>query len=270
VELIRAALEADLHVTDSRDPAALATWFGERARSYRTVIVAGGDGSLGVAYNVLAGRDVVIGYIPAGFGNATAHLLRLPRAPEALADVIREASTRSIDLVRVEGEGLTHLGLFAGTGWDAFVARRYADGGAHGLAGWGWAVAASLPDLWRRPTVKVTADQRLVYEGQMETLVAGTTPFFGRGLLSNPGARPDRGRLTARLYPGPAPAFAMELVRWVARTTARAAPMEASELEVHRPDGGPLLLQADGDVIGERSAWRFSIAPRATRLIGNW
>jgi diacylglycerol kinase family enzyme len=37
---------------------------------------------------VVAGRDVVLGYIPAGFGNATAHLLRLPRDPELLAAVV--------------------------------------------------------------------------------------------------------------------------------------------------------------------------------------
>ncbi len=43
---------------------------------YRTAVIAGGDGSLGIAFNVAEGRDVALGYIPAGFGNATAHLLR--------------------------------------------------------------------------------------------------------------------------------------------------------------------------------------------------
>ena len=49
---------------------------------YRTAVIAGGDGSLGIAFNVAEGRDLALGYIPAGFGNATAHLLRLPRRPE--------------------------------------------------------------------------------------------------------------------------------------------------------------------------------------------
>ncbi len=58
----------------------------ERLGEYATVVVVGGDGSLGVAYNAVADRtDVTLGYIPAGFGNATAHLLKLPRHPAALA-----------------------------------------------------------------------------------------------------------------------------------------------------------------------------------------
>ena len=44
----------------------------------------------------------------------------------------------------------------------------------------------------------------------MELLVVGTTPFYGRGLKVNPGARTDRGRLALRVYPGPAPALAVE------------------------------------------------------------
>jgi diacylglycerol kinase (ATP) len=270
VELVRAATDADLHVTDTRDPDALRAWLDERVSGYRTAVIAGGDGSLGIAYNVLHGRDVVIGYIPAGFGNATAHLLHLPSQPERLADLIRAADSRPLDLVRVEAEGIDRLALFASIGWDAVVARRYADAGAHGLSGWAAAVAGSVPDLWHRATVSVTADARVAFSGPMELLLAGTTPYYGRGLLANPGARPDVGRLTARVYPGPALAFVLEAVRWVARRVPRAEPIEAAHLEVQATDGGLLLLQADGDVLGQRSAWKFTIVPRAARLIGRW
>jgi diacylglycerol kinase (ATP) len=271
VDLVRAATDADLHVTNTRDPDALRAWLDERVSGYRTVVIAGGDGSLGIAYNVLHGRAVVIGYIPAGFGNATAHLLNLPTQPERLADLIRAADSRPLDLVRVQADGIDRLALFASIGWDAVVARRYADAGARGLLGWAAAVAGSVPDLWRRATVSVTADGRVAFAGPMELLVAGTTPYYGRGLLANPGARPDKGRLTARVYPGPAPSFFLEAVRWVAERAPRAEPIEAAHMEVQAAaHDGLLLLQADGDVLGERSAWRFTIVPRAARLIGRW
>lgn len=269
VAATRRLLDADLHVTRTRDPDELAAWLratlGEE-RPYRTIVVAGGDGTLSVAYNVLAGRPVEIGYLPAGFGNATRHLLRLPREPEALADVVASGEARTVDLVEVDG----HLALFAGAGWDARVADRYARAGARRLPGWAAAVTRSLPDLWRRPSVEVRLDGRAIHVGPMELLVVGTTPFFGRGLQVNPGARPDIGQLTVRVYPGPAAGLGLEALRWVARRRPRAAGHAGSVVELGLLDGADVPVQADGDVIGVRDAWRFEVRPAAVRLIGRW
>ncbi len=266
MELCREALDADLHVVATRDAAVLEAWMRARLADYATIVVVGGDGSLGVAFNAVAGRDVTLGYVPAGFGNATAHLLRLPRQPEQLAALMASGESRPIDLMAV-GE---RLALFAGAGWDARVARRYADEGAHLLFGWARAVAESVPDLLHRPSVRVTADGELVHEGPMELLVVGTTPFYGRGLKVNPGARPDIGRLTVRVYPGPAPRLAFEAVRWVAGRRPRAVGHRALSVSVQTLDGRPLAVQADGDALGESSSWRFDVRPRAVRLIGRW
>jgi diacylglycerol kinase (ATP) len=230
-------------------------------------VIAGGDGSLGVAYNVAAGREgLVLGYIPAGFGNASAHLLRLPGAPEALVSVLRRGDARPIDLVAVDGR----LALFVGAGWDAVVARRYADAGARRLRGWASAVIQSVPDLWRRASVEVRADGWVVHRGQMELLVAGTTPFYGRGLKVNPGARPDAGRLSLRVYPGPAPRLALEVARWGLRRLPRADRIDATRVELRSLDGTPIPMQADGDVIGERDGWILQLRPAVVRLIGRW
>jgi len=266
VELARVALDADLHVTDTRSPDELRGWLEERVAPYRTVIIAGGDGSLGIAFNVLYGRDASIGYIPAGFGNATAHLLQLPRQPEALADVLANGTARSVDLVRVDGR----LALFAGAGWDAVVAGRYASAGAKRLRGWASAVAGSIGELMRRRAVRVEADGALVHEGPMELLVASTTPFYGRGLRVNPGARPDRGRITMRVYTGPIHRLAAEAVRWAAAATPNAAPVHATSAVITALDARGIPVQADGDLIGERAEWRLEVAPAAARLIGRW
>jgi diacylglycerol kinase (ATP) len=266
IALVRQALQADVHVTATRDPAALQAWMAERLDGYRTLVIAGGDGSLGVAYNVVAGRDVELGYIPAGFGNATAHLLRLPRDPDQLAAVIAAGVARPVDLVAVDGR----LALFAGAGWDALVAGRYAAAGARRLPGWAMAVARSLPDLVRRPQVVVEADGRVVHDGPMELLVVGTTPWFGRGLLVNPGARVDAGQLTLRVYAGPLPSFGLEAVRWIARRKPAATGIRARNVALRTADGEPLPVQTDGDLMGRRSSWTFEIRPAAVRLIGKW
>ena len=254
-------------MTATRDAAELASWLEERIGGYDTAIIAGGDGSLGVAYNVAATRpNLTLGYIPAGFGNATAHLLKLPRDPQALVEVLRRGSARPIDLVAVDGR----LALFAGAGWDALVAGRYADAGAHRLPGWAAAVARSVPDLWRRAQVEVRADGWTVHRGPLELLVVGTTPFYGRGLKVNPGARPDAGRLSLRVYPGPASRLALEAGRWAIGVPPHAKRIDAQEVTLHAPNGDELPVQTDGDVAGSASSWRFEIRPQAVRLIGAW
>ncbi len=262
-------LDADLHVTSTRDAATLTAWLGETipaAARYDTIVVAGGDGTLSVAYNALAGRDVTIGYLPAGFGNATRHLLRLPKDPDEQANVVATGEARPVDMLSVNG----HLALFAGAGWDARVADRYTRAGARRLPGWAAAVTRSIPDLWRRPSVRVEVDGSTIHHGPMELLVVGTTPYFGRGLQVNPGARTDAGELLARVYPGPATALAMEALRWATRRMPRAVGHPAQVIELHVDDEEEIPVQADGDVIGTAAWWRFEVRRRAVRLIGRW
>jgi diacylglycerol kinase (ATP) len=267
VELARRALDADLHVTATRDVDELTAWLSERIDGYDTAVIAGGDGSLGVAYNVASGRDgLTLGYLPAGFGNATRHLLRLPPKPEELVEILLRGDARPLDLVAVDGR----LALFAGAGWDALVAARYADAGARRLPGWAAAVARSVPDLWRRPQVEVRADDWVVHRGPMELLVIGTTPFYGRGLQVNPGARPDAGVMALRVYPGPAPRLAVEAARWAFKLTPDAERVDARRVELRSTDGSEIPVQADGDVIGARDSWSFEVRPAAVRLIGRW
>jgi diacylglycerol kinase (ATP) len=267
VDLARHALDADLHIIATRDIGELTAWLEERVDGYTTAVIAGGDGSLGVAVNVVAARDgITLGYLPAGFGNATRHLLRLPSTPEGQAEVLRRGDARPVDLVAVDG----WLALFAGAGWDAVVAERYEASRAHRLPGWTAAVARSIPDLWRRPRVEVRADGWVVHRGPIELVAIGTTPFFGRGLAVNPGARSDAGVMSMRIYPGPAPRLALEAARWLLRARPQAERIDARRVELRALDDVPIPVQADGDVIDARSAWTFEIRPRAVRLIGRW
>jgi diacylglycerol kinase family enzyme len=260
-------LDADLHVTATRDAAELGAWLAERIGAYDTAVLAGGDGTLAVGFNVAAGRDgLILGWIPGGFGNATAHLLHMPREPEEVATILARGDTRELDLVAVDGR----LALFAGAGWDAIVAGRYARAGARRLPGWAAAVARSVPDLWRRPRVEVVADGWTIHRGPMAMIAVGTTPYYGRGLKVNPGARPDAGRLSLRVYPGPAPRIALEAGRWALGALPHAERVDAGRVELRTLDDSQLAVQADGDVIGSGTAWTFEIRPRAVRIIGAW
>ncbi len=266
VDLARRSLDADLHVIATRDGGELRAFLAERVDAYGTAVIAGGDGSLGIAFNVAEGRDLSLGYIPAGFGNATAHLLQLPRRPEQLAAVLAAGETRHLDLIRVAGR----LALFAGVGWDAIVAGRYAAAGARRLRGWATAIIRSSGELLHRREVRVEVDGEVVHSGPIELLVVGTTPYYGRGMTVNPGARPDAGQLMLRVYPGPAPRLAVEAARWFLHVAPGPPGIAGTSVTVAALDDRPLPLQADGDLVGGSLSWAVSVVPRAVRIIGAW
>jgi diacylglycerol kinase family enzyme len=116
----------------------------------------------------------------------------------------------------------------------------------------------------------VRADDWVVHRGPMELLVVGTTPFYGRGLRVNPGARPDAGALSLRVYPGPAPRLGIEAGRWVLGMAPHARRIAAQRVELRSTDGSDIPVQADGDLLEARPEWSFAIRPRAVRLIGRW
>lgn len=265
VALARVALDADLHAAPG--PIEMRAWLHERIGDYATVVVVGGDGTLGMGYNIAADHPgVTLGYLPAGFGNAAAHLLGLPKDPEAIVEVLAAGDARPIDLVSVGDR----LALFAGAGWDAEVATRYDASTARGVLGWSGAVMRSVPALFGRGRVEVVADGWTVHRGALTLAVVSTTPYYGHGLTVNPGARPDAGCISLRVYPGPPPRIALEAGRWATGIKPHAERIDAQWVELRSLDGREIVVQTDGDPLGAARTWRFERRPEAVRLIGRW
>lgn len=265
VDLARTALDAELHAAPGPDQ--LRQSLRERMGDYATVVVVGGDGTMAMGCNIAAEHpDVALGYLPAGFGNAAAHLLGLPREPEAIVDILAAGDARPVDLVAVGGR----LALFAGAGWDAEVTSRYDASRVGGVVGWGGAVVRSVPALFGRGRVEVVADGWTVHRGALTLAVISTTPYYGHGLTINPGARPDAGRLSLRVYPGPPWRIGLEAGRWVMGIAPHAERIDAQWVELRSLDGREIAVQVDGDPFGSERSWRFERRPAAVRLIGRW
>ncbi len=71
------------------------------------VLAMGGDGTVHLAVQELAGTQLPLGVIPAGTGNDIGRILGMPSEPLAAADAVLDAlatgSTRRVDLGRVDG-----------------------------------------------------------------------------------------------------------------------------------------------------------------------
>ena len=165
----------------------------------RTLVVAGGDGSLHVVVSRLHRRrllaDTRLGLVPLGTGNDLARVLGLPLDPADAARLILEAASRPLDLL-VDDEGgiavnAVHVGVGADAAERAGRLKPRLGPAAYPLG----AVAAGLRTTgWR---LRVEVDGRVVADNHRRTLMVGigNGRGIGGGTLLLPHAEPDDGLL---------------------------------------------------------------------------
>lgn len=222
------------------------------------VVVAGGDGTVHLAVQELAGTGIPLGIIPTGTGNDFAATLGVRELDiAAAAETIAAGRTRLIDLARVTREdgSSTYFGSVLASGFDSKVndranAMRWPRGGSRyniailveflTLAGIPYEVDLELADGTR---------ERLIGDLVMATVGNGRT--YGGGIPICPDADPADGlldvalvrpagrlrllRLLPRVYKGTHPGVAEVSMR-LARSVRLAAP--------------GVTAYADGDPIG--------------------
>jgi len=88
----------------------------------KTVVIAGGDGSINEAARSLVYTDTALGIIPCGSGNGLANHLKIPFNIEKALQVIKENYTKKADTIKIDDRYAFSL---AGIGLDAMVAERY-------------------------------------------------------------------------------------------------------------------------------------------------
>jgi diacylglycerol kinase (ATP) len=94
---------------------------------YKTVIVAGGDGTVGEVINGLVGSDVVIGILPLGSVMNNARMFGIPLELEKAVELIKIRRERKIDvggITKLNGEKMEETYYFteqSGIGFDAIM-----------------------------------------------------------------------------------------------------------------------------------------------------
>lgn len=95
---------------------------GALTEGYEMAVIAGGDGTVRLAVNALAGTKLPLGIVPLGTGNLLAASLGIPRQPFAAAGRLSHASPTTIDSGLLEEDGLhERFAVAAGLGFDARV-----------------------------------------------------------------------------------------------------------------------------------------------------
>ena len=222
------------------------------------VLVAGGDGTVNLALQELAGTNVPLGIVPVGTGNDLAAALGVHgQHADSTVDAVLAGRTRRVDLARVtRPDGSSRLfGTVLASGFDSKVNdRANAMRWPRGHIRYDLAVLIEFLRL-REVPFRVTLE---LADGSMETLdeplvlvSVGNTRTYGGGIPICPGAVLDDGLLDVTLV---RPAGRLRLLRLLPRVY-RGTHLSVPEVRTRRVrsatlDARALTAYADGDPIG--------------------
>lgn len=237
------------------------------------VLVAGGDGTVNLAIQQLAGTGIPLGIIPVGTGNDLATTVGLAELDaERAADAVIAGVTRQIDLGRVTRlDGSTaYFGTVLASGFDSKVNdRANAMRRPRGSARYTIALLAEFVTLRGIPYEVTLEDEDGTIEevaGDLVMATVGNGRTYGGGIPICPDADPADGILDVTLV---RPAGRLRLLRLLPRvyrgTHASVDQVTMARVTAVRLASPGVTAYADGDPIGALPL-RIDVAPRALTL----
>lgn len=253
---------------DLSDPLALDEHL--RATAGRTIVAAGGDGTLHVLVRHLWHRgalgDTVLGLLPLGTGNDFARTVGIPLDPGAAADVVLSGSPRSLDLLVDESGAVAVNAVHCGVG--ELAVRRAAPlkpvlGRLSYRVGAVWA-GARAPG-WQ---MRVEVDAEILVQERVLFVGIGNGTSIGGGAVLWPRARPDDGLADVVVATAGGPVSRLTAARALRGGEAdEAGGVLVGRGREVRIAGEPLPCIADGEMCGARPGRSWRVHPAAWRLM---
>ncbi len=238
----------------------------------RTLVIAGGDGSLHLAVTRLRARRALestrIGLVPLGTGNDLARVLDIPLEAAEAAALVRDGASRPLDLLVDDSGGIVVNAVHVGIGADAAEHAGRLKPRLGPVAYPIGAVAAGLRSTgWR---LRVEVDGRVVADHHRRTLMVGigNGRGIGGGTPLLPGALVDDGLLDVMVSQATGP---VARVRYGAALT-RGEHLQDPAVRFARGRsvtvaGEQVGVNADGETGDEVVRRRWSVEPLAWSLI---
>jgi diacylglycerol kinase (ATP) len=234
------------------------------------VIAVGGDGTIRMVADRLAGSGIPMAIVPVGTGNLLARNLDIPLSEAEAIQLAFGDNTRDIDLIKVtvDGEPGEHFAVIGGLGVDAMIMEE-TNPQLKNVIGPGAYFVAAGKALGRTPIeMRISLDDRRAYRRSAMICAIGNVGTLAGNLTLLPEAEPDDGRLDVYV------ASPHRLSHWVRvfmrlitrrpRRDDRVDVWQASRVEVRLKHRDP--YQLDGDVVGECLSLRAEVAPAALRI----
>ena len=160
------------------------------AAATQHVIATGGDGTVTMLANILAGTEISLGILPAGSANGMAKELDIPTDAEAAMKIIEEGNVRPIDMIRINNdEYFLHM---SDLGLNAQLIKYFDEGHLRGKLGYATVI---IKTLWNRKklNVHIRADEIQIQRNAYMVAIANAR-MYGTGAIINPDGKPDDGK----------------------------------------------------------------------------
>jgi diacylglycerol kinase (ATP) len=153
------------------------------------VIAVGGDGTVTMMANVVAGSEIALGIIPGGSANGMAKELGIPENIDAALAVLTEGEEKPIDLIKINnGDLCLHM---SDIGLNAHLIKHFDEGRLRGKLGYALVI---IKTLWKKEKMNVlihTNDTQIKRTAFMVALANATK--YGTGAVINPEGKIDDG-----------------------------------------------------------------------------
>jgi diacylglycerol kinase (ATP) len=231
------------------------------------VIAVGGDGTIRIVADRLAGSGIPMAVVPVGTGNLLARNLDVPLTETEAITVAFGEQTRDIDLIKltVDDAPSEHFAVIAGLGVDAMIMDETSPDLKDAIGAGAYFIAAAKA-LGRTPIhMWITLDDHRPQHRYAMICAIGNVGELAGNLTLMPGASPDDGLLDVYV------ASPRRLIHWLRvllrlitrrpRRDDRVDQWSGSRVDVRLRHPDP--YQLDGDVIGDCSSLRAEVRPGA-------
>jgi diacylglycerol kinase (ATP) len=160
------------------------------AREFDIVVASGGDGTINEVACAMVGTGIPMGILPAGSGNGLARCLGISMSYALALRTIIRGKTKLMDVAFVNDKLFTSI---AGIGFDAFVAKKFADSAIRGMLSY---MQIILKEFRHYKPVKynLTVDGKEI-EKMALMIVFANSDQFGFNTRIAPDAKVDDGLL---------------------------------------------------------------------------
>ena len=268
--LAKRGLDVRLHELGESDD--LVKLAGDAAKDGHDVVIAGGDGTVGVVAAALVRTDATLGILAMGSYNNVAHGFGVPTDLQPALDAIRAGRVALMDAGLATSAGADADGqLFfeaAGVGLDASGFKAVEMVETRGWGSWWPALRSVWRGLRRRKTaIRLTLDGKR-YRTRAPSISICNGPYHGLGFAVTPDADPTDGQLDVAIFRRMTQLEVLRHFLAVARHQREPEPRlhhrQAAEIRVEAVRG-TLPVHADGVSIGTTPV-TVTVQPGALRI----
>lgn len=156
------------------------------------IFVWGGDGTVQLCIDALAGTKAVLAILPAGTANLLAGNLNIPTDLSEAVSIGLHGARRILDTGTFNGE---HFAVMAGTGFDAFIIKEASDSLKNRIGRLAYFYSGTKNLSARRVKAVIEVDGKEYFKGKVSCVFVGNVSKGMGGIEVFKDAKPDDGVL---------------------------------------------------------------------------